>query len=105
MRLVLLVASLTLFSATAGAAAPAAAPQPIGDMPVLNPNADASQSCPPISRFEAMKRGAKLKPELLDELPTADMYKAVYRRIGRCVAPIVVGYGIGATSGVKSGKR
>jgi hypothetical protein len=101
MRLVLPIATLTMSSA----AAPAVAPQPIGDMPVINPNADASQSCPPISRYEAMKRGAKLKPELLDELPTADMYKAVYRRIGRCVAPIIVGYGIGAVSGGEPSKR
>jgi hypothetical protein len=88
-----------------GTAAPAAAPQPVGDMPVVNPNAGSAATCPPISRYEAMKRGGRLSPQHLDELPAADMYKAVYRRVGGCVTPIIVGYGLGAGFERSSGKR
>lgn len=90
MRLVLAIAML---SGAAGAAA-AEAPRAAGDMPILNPNAAAPKTCPPISRFEA-KGGGKLAPLHLNELPAADLYKAVYRRIGACVVPIIVGYGFG----------
>ena len=73
----------------------AAAPQPNPDkMPVHDLGASNPQ-CPPISRYEAAKRGGKLKPSLLNELPTADVYKAVYRRVGGCVSPVIVRYGVG----------
>ena len=68
---------------------------PTGDMPVLNPNHEDRGTCPPTSRYEAARRGGKLKPEYLDELPMADAYKAVYRRVDGCVAPVIVRYGIG----------
>ena len=74
----------------------AAAPAELaGEMPIIDPNRSASAACPPISRYEAIKRGGKLKPQHLDELPYADLYKAVYRRIDRCEVPIIVKYGIG----------
>jgi hypothetical protein len=94
MRL-LLVAPLVLAAASASSAADLS---PVRDMPVLNPNPNA-EHCPPISRYEAARRGGKLKPDLLNQLPTADLYKAVYRRIGGCVAPVIAAYGIGAVSG------
>ena len=73
----------------------AASAAPAGDMPVVNPNAAQPANCPATSRYEASKRrGDKLTPRKLTELPDADMYKAVYRRIGGCQAPIVVKYGI-----------
>ena len=77
------------------AATTAAAPQPNPDkMPVYDLGASNPQ-CPPISRYEAARRGGKLKPELLDQLPKADVYKAVYRRVGGCVSPVIVRYGLG----------
>ncbi|MES2136506.1 MAG: hypothetical protein V4502_05540 [Pseudomonadota bacterium] len=91
MRLVL--AFTALFTATTAVAADES--RPAGDMPVLNPNADAPKTCPPISRYEAMKRGGKLAPQTLNQLPSADLYKAVYRRIGGCVVPLIVGYNFG----------
>ena len=77
------------------AATAAAAPQPNPDkMPVYNLGASNPQ-CPPISRYEATRRGGKLKPELLNQLPMADVYKAIYRRVGGCVSPVIVRYGVG----------
>ena len=93
MRL-LLVAPLVLAVGASGSSA--ADLSPVGDMPVINPNPDSGR-CPPISRYEAMKRGDHQEmPRLLNELPAADLYKAVYRKVGGCVAPIIVGYGFGA---------
>jgi hypothetical protein len=71
-----------------------AAPQPVGDMPVINPKADQPASCPATSRYEAAKRGKVPRAQKLNELPDADVYRAVYRRIGRCEAPIIVKYGV-----------
>jgi hypothetical protein len=64
-------------------------------MQVVDPHHNAGGECPPISRYEAAKRGGKLKPNLLDELPMADVYNAVYRRVGGCISPVIVKYGIG----------
>jgi hypothetical protein len=77
------------------AAAPAASPTPIRDTPVFNPNANQRANCPATSRYEAAKRGKTPQARKLNQLPAADAYKAVYRRVGGCVAPIVVQYGIG----------
>jgi hypothetical protein len=93
MRLLVLAAAL---SATAPALA--ADNFPARDMPVHNPNAGAPSTCPPTSRYEAARRGGKLPPSLLGELPGADLYKAVYRRIGGCEVPIIVRYDVGASS-------
>jgi hypothetical protein len=72
----------------------AASAQPIGDMPVINPKADQPTSCPATSRYEASKRGKTPKAQKLNELPDADVYRAVYRKIGRCEAPIIVRFGV-----------
>lgn len=80
-----------------GAAAP---PQPARDMPVLNPNAPIDKAgCPPTSRFEASRHGGPLGAQRLNELPAADMYVAVYRRVGGCIAPIITGFDIGGSDG------
>ena len=75
-------------------AAAAATPQPLGDMPVINPKADAPATCPATSRYEASKRGKIPKAQKLNELPDADVYSAVYRKIGKCEAPIIVKFGV-----------
>jgi hypothetical protein len=72
----------------------AASTSPAGDMPMNNPKANQPASCPATSRYEASRRGKTPKAQRLTELPDADMYKAVYRRIGRCEAPIIVKYGV-----------
>ena len=84
----LLIASL--FLAAAGASA-----EPIGDMPTLNPNAGQPSNCPVTSRYEASGRNKKPKAQKLTELPDADAYRTVYRRIGGCEVPIIVKYGVG----------
>ena len=76
------------------AAALLAAPQPTGDMPVINPNGPFSRICPATSRYEAAKRGKNPKAQKLNELSDADFYRAVYRRIGQCEAPIIVKFGV-----------
>jgi hypothetical protein len=97
MRL-LLVAPLVLAAASASSAADLS---PTRNMPVINPNFNV-EHCPPISRYEAARRGGKLKPYLLNQLPTADLYKAVYRRIDGCVAPVIAAYGLGVVRGEPS---
>jgi len=74
--------------------AAAASTQPVGDMPVINPKADQPATCPATSRYEASKRGKAPKAQKLNELPDADLYSAVYRRIGKCEAPIIVKFGV-----------
>ena len=49
-------------------------------------------TCPATSRYEASKRGKAPKARKLGELPDADVYRAVYRKIGQCEAPIIVKY-------------
>jgi hypothetical protein len=71
-----------------------AAPQPLGDMPTINPKAGQPANCPATSRYEASKRGKVPRAQKLNELPDADVYRAVYRRIGQCEAPIIVKYGV-----------
>ena len=86
---------LLLLASSATAAQPALrAPPNIDNMRVVEVGS-ARQKCPPISRYEAARRGGQLKPDLLDQLPMADVYKAVYRRVDGCVVPAMVKYGVG----------
>lgn len=100
MRLLAIVI-LVLASSAATAAAPARSAR---DMPLYNPDASAGVNCPPISRFEASRRGGRLAPRHLDELPGADLYKAVYRHVGGCNVPIIVRFNIGRSE-MGSAKR
>ncbi len=92
-RLILLMTML--------ASAPAGADLKMSEMPVINPAAGALQTCPPISRYDAARKGGKLSPRMLDSLPAADLYKAVYRTIGGCVVPVIAGYGFGLPEKVR----
>jgi hypothetical protein len=64
-------------------------------MAVVDPNSASPSSCPATSWYEAARRGGKLKGQKLNELPAASAYKAVFRHIDKCLAPIVVKYGVG----------
>ena len=75
-------------------AAASTPPQPIRDMPAFSPNASQPANCPATSRYEASRRGKAPKAQKLNELPDADVYLTVYRRIGGCEAPIIVKYGV-----------
>jgi hypothetical protein len=100
MRLLLLA-----FAVAISGSAFAAQPVQTRDMPVLDPTAGSPKSCPPTSRYEAARRGARLGMRNLDELPAADLYRAVYRRIGGCNAPIIVRYNVGGAGETSSGRR
>ena len=91
----LLILALALSATTSALAADS---RPARDMPVVDPNAGAPANCPPASRYEAARRGGKLPPSLLNQLPAADMYNAVYRRVGDCEVPIIVRYNVGGAS-------
>ena len=84
---------MLLFAVAFLAAAPAPA-EPVRDMPTINPKANQPASCPATSRYEASRRGKTPRAQKLTELPDADVYRAVYRHIGRCEAPIIVKYGV-----------
>jgi len=71
-----------------------AGPAPIGEMPVINPKAGEPATCPATSRYEASRLGKTPRAQKLNELPDADVYRAVYRRIGKCEAPIIVKFGV-----------
>ena len=91
----LLILALALSATTSALTADS---RPARDMPVVDPNAGAPANCPPTSRYEAARRGGKLPPSLLNQLPAADMYNAVYRRVGGCEVPIIVRYNVGGAS-------
>ena len=98
MNLVVLAAAASLFAIVpATTAREPVIPQPktAGEMPVVHPDAAIGKTCPATSRYEAARRGGQLKLQLLNQLPAADMYKAVYRRIDGCNAPIIARSGIG----------
>ena len=97
MRLLILLPAILLPAASV-AAPPSRAPaqpQAIADMRVFNPSEGTAESCPPTSRYEAMQKGSRPGAQKLSELPAADHYKAVYRRVGDCEVPVIAGFGIG----------
>lgn len=98
MRLLILMPAMLLPAASVAAPAIiAVAPQPqaTADMRVFNPNDGTADNCPPTSRYQAMYKNRRPDARKLNELPAADHYKAVYRRVGECEVPIIAGYNIG----------
>ncbi len=95
MRLLFPVIALPLLIPAASVAQTPTETVPAREMPTINPLAQDRLSCPPTSRYEAARRGGKLGAQKLNELPMADGYKAVLRRVDGCNAPIVVSYGFG----------
>ena len=95
MRLLSLAPVLLLSAAST--AAPPPIPQTGIDVAAraIDPNGPTRTDCPPISRYHATNRGGSLKVQKLNELPPADHYAAVYRRIDGCEVPVIVSYGIG----------
>ena len=85
---------LLLIAPAAFALLSASEPEAIKPARIVDPNASAPADCPPISRYHAMRRGGPLAAQKLGQLPDADHYKAVYRRIGGCEAPMIVSFGV-----------
>jgi hypothetical protein len=99
---------LFLTAVAIGVSAPGAVAadfSPLRDMPVFDPTDGSPKSCPPTSRYEAARRGKAVRAQKLNALPAGDLYLAVDRRIGRCPAPIIVRYNIGAEPERTSGRR
>ena len=53
------------------------------------------QHCPQTTSIYAYRTDKPLTPRKLTDLPDANAYSAVLRRIGGCEVPIVVRYGVG----------
>ena len=96
MRLLFPVIALPLLIPAASVAQAPAETVPAREMPTINPLDQNQLNCPPTSRYEAARRGGKLDLKKLNDLPMADGYKAVLRKIDGCNAPIVVSYGFGS---------
>jgi hypothetical protein len=69
-----------------------AAAVPAAPTPELN---KPGWQCQNTTSHHAVQRGRAKVARKLSELPTANMYKSVYRRIGGCEVPLVARYGIG----------
>jgi hypothetical protein len=91
MRNLLLIAAVSL-------AAPATAAPPNSGMTYYGAK---DPSCPATSRYEASRRGKSPKAQKLTELPPADAYLTVWRKVGACEAPIIVRYHVGSSQGRK----
>jgi hypothetical protein len=67
-------------AALAAASLPSAHPQPT------------SSNCPSTTSHFAGDHGKWVEPQKLTELPDANFYSAVYRRVDGCEEPIIVKY-------------
>ena len=52
-------------------------------------------ACPRTTGYYAWQRGKQVAPRKLTELPPANAYYTVYRRIDGCMVPVIVKYGVG----------
>lgn len=96
----LLLTAVAMSMSSASAAAPAVvvpkAPSETilvpdaGRMLIVDPHSADRRSCPPTAFDEASRRGGKLMPHKLAELPPATSYMAVWRHVDRCVAPLTM---------------
>ncbi|NJC04947.1 hypothetical protein GGQ97_000740 [Sphingomonas kaistensis] len=84
MRALVILVALPLL----GAASPAPV-RPAAPMPVSNPYAD--ERCPETPMSLARKQGEQLGPRKLGDLPTAQTFMAVDRRVAGCAVPITMG--------------
>jgi hypothetical protein len=69
-------------------AAPLAAVRPAAPMPVQNPYAD--ESCPETPMSLARRQGSRPEPRRLGDLPPAQSFAAVDRRVDGCAAPMLL---------------
>ena len=83
MRLLFTVCTMAIASGAVAAGLPTPEPPKTAD-------------CPATSRYEAAQRDGRALFSRLGDLPAAEAYKAVLRHDGRCEAPIIIRYNIGA---------
>lgn len=91
MRFLLLATAILLPQASA------AIPSERQDARVIQPKALAPtrSDCPEVATYQTARPGEPLRLHNLNELPPANAYAAVYRKIGGCEVPMLVGYDIG----------
>ena len=73
----------------------AADPSPAVALPYQPRPLASSPNCPRTTNYHAWQSGKALKPQKLADLPPANAYLAVLRRVRGCEVPIVVKYGVG----------
>ncbi len=83
MRLIVVLAALPVLGA-----APPSAVRPAAPMPVQNPYAD--ERCPDTPMSLARRLGERAEPRKLGDLPPAQSFAAVDRRIDGCAAPMLM---------------
>ncbi|MFC7536142.1 hypothetical protein ACFQPG_02020 [Sphingomonas sp. GCM10030256] len=102
MRLLVLPVLILLSGAAPSTPAPSAPPpqraEPARAMPAITPGGPQRADCPETAATLARREGGRLQPRTLGEMPGADHYAAVYRRIGGCEVPLVVSYNVGGRS-------
>ncbi len=84
----LLIAALLV--SVAGPAATAAVQTPDGRAPFTR----TARNCPQTTSAYAFQADKSVKPRKLTELPDANVYSAVLRRIAGCEVPVIVRYGV-----------
>jgi len=60
------------------------------------PTPDTSRTCRRTTNYHAWMNGKAPPAHKLTELPPANAYYTVYRRIAGCEVPIIVEYGVGS---------
>ena len=83
MRVLAILVALPLLGA-----APALSVRPAASMPVQNPYAD--ERCPETPMSLARKQGERPSARRLGELPPAQTFMAVDRRVDGCAAPMLM---------------
>ena len=91
MRHRILAPAATGLVVAAFAPAALAAPAPAG---LARP----APHCPNPPLVHLVRPGQPATVHRLTDLPPANMFLSVYRRVGGCVVPVIAGYGIGRTS-------
>ena len=81
-----------LIASIAGPAAAVSIPAP--DSPAAP--TQVRHECPRTTSVYAFQTDKSVKPRKLTELPDANAYSAVLRRIGGCEVPVIVRYGVGS---------
>ena len=88
LRFILALAAASLLGAAQPGPPKAATPVSAVPMPVTNPYAD--NNCPETPMSLARKQGERLGPRKLGDLPPAQTFMAVDRRVGGCAAPMTM---------------
>jgi hypothetical protein len=85
MRLLAVALIATLPSAALAVSVPDGSRKPV---------ASDRERCPQTTHYYTWQRDKPVRPQRLTQLPDANAYAAVYRRVAGCEIPLVVRYGV-----------